>query len=44
MTYLEDFKQVELKYHKKETWVWEKEKSELKCSKIFELFRIMLLW
>lgn len=43
MTYLGDLKQVELKHYKKETWVWEKERSELKCLKILELFRIMLL-
>lgn len=42
MTYLEELKQVELKY-KKETWVWKRERSKLKCSKILELFRIMLL-
>lgn len=39
---LEELKQVELKY-KKETWVWKRERSKLKCSKILELFRIMLL-
>lgn len=42
-TYLEDLKQVELKFYKKETWAWEKGRSELKCSKVLELFRIRLL-
>lgn len=42
-TYLEDLKQVELKFYKKETCAWEKGRSELKCSKVLELFRIRLL-
>ena len=42
-TYLEDWKQIELKSYKKETWAWGKERWELKCSKVLELFRIRSL-